>query len=514
MKSKQDELFELIKSLTGPEKRYFKVFSSRHVTKGENLYLELFDWMDERETYNEQQLKQEFKGSPVLKQLPVLKNYLKKNILKSLRTFHTDVGTRREVNAMIDYSLILIKKRLYNAAKKMIKKALKICWEHDQYDQVVFLEHMNLIINRRKGDVKAVRHFIDERYKEELKAIEYQKNHLLYMRLMLDFENHYEKLGSHATEEELKPLDELFKHPLLQDSEQALTFKSKGNFWDMHCKYYRLTGNLEKECDAWKNLIELHKTYPKTIVEFPSHYIQALSKTIELSQYLGDTNEAITLLEELYDLPQQYKFSNKKYVEGYMLQNYYRLQIAQMLEQGQLKAALDLAEMVKKDIHRIEKSDTVSEALYVYLSLAQVNLFAEQYQEALEWVDKLLYHSKQDLHSNTKIQAMLMSLILHYELGNEELIISLIRSYRRKLKAQKMELLVEFQFFSLFLKLLKSDCQSNSKPCFEALKENLMTLKDSKEQAKFYSYKNIIQWVDEKIKKSSINTIERVYQIN
>lgn len=501
MKGKQDELFELVKSLTGPEKRYFKIFSSRHVTKGENLYLELFDWIDQQETYNERQLKQDFKGSPLLKQLSVLKNYLKKNILRSLRTFHTDVGTRREVNAMIDYSLILIKKRLYNAAQKMIKKALKICWEHDQYDQVVFLEHMNLIINRRTGNVKAVKQFIKEGHKEELKAIEYQKNHLLYMCLMLDFENHCEELGNHATEEELKPLHELFKHPLLQDPNQAITFKSKGNFWDMHCKYYRLIGNLEKECEAWKNIIQLHKTYPKTIIEFPSHYIQALSKTIELSQVLGDEKEAVGLIQELFDLPKQYKFSNKKYVEGYMLQNYYRLQISQMLEQGQLEAALDFAKMVKKDIGRIEKSDTVSEAIYVYLSLAQVHLYTAEYQVALEWVDKLLYHPQQDLHSNTRIQAMLMSLILHYELGNEELIISMIRSYRRKLKSQKSELTVEFQFFSLFLKLLKSDCQSNVKPCFEALKTNLMTLKDSNAKTKFYSYKNIIRWVDSKIEK-------------
>lgn len=509
MTNKTDNLFELVKSLTGSEKRYFKIFASRHLTNGENLYLELFDWIDQQATYDKKQLKRDFKGSSLLKQLPVLKNYLKKNILKSLRIFHTDIGTRREVNAMIDYSIILIKKRMYGMAQKMVKKAIKICWEQDQYDQVVFLEHLNLVINRRKGDVKAVEYFIKEGYKEELKAIEYQKNHLLYMRLMLDFENYYEKLGSHATEEELKPLHELIKHPLLQDSSQAITFKSKGNFWDIHCKYYRLTGNQVKECEAWKNLIALHQAYPKTIVEFPNHYIQALSKTIELSQFLGRKMEAAALLEVLYTFPNQYKFSNLKYVEGYMLQKYYNLQITQMLEEGKLKEAQELANMVKKDIKRIEKSDTVSESLYIYLKLAEVYLYAECYQESLEWVDKLLYHPKQDLHSNTKIQAMLISLILQYELGNEEFIISLIRSYRRKLKAQKEELTIEFQFFSLFLKLLKSDCQSNLKPHFKVLKDNLMALKASKEQAKFYNYKNIIRWVESKIKRCSmIDTVQ------
>ena len=202
------------------------------------------------------------------------------------------------------------------------------------------------------------------------------------------------------------------------------------------------------------------------------------------------------LLNELYRLPTKHDFPTKKTVEGYMLQNYYRLQIAQMLENKQVDAALELAQKVKEDIDKIENSDHASEDMFLYVSLAHVYLYAHQYQAALEWIDKLLYHPQKGLHSNTRIQAMLLSLILHYELENDDLVVSLVRSYRRKLKAQKAELTVEFNCFSIFLKLLKAEDKTIQQSHFKALKSNLMTLQTSDEKAKFYSYKHIIWWVE------------------
>ena len=97
-------------------------------------------------------------------------------------------------------------------------------------------------------------------------------------------------------------------------------------------------------------------------------------------------------------------------------------------------------ETLINDLKAIEKSETVSEVLSIYLKLSEVYLYAENHEVALKWIDKLLFNFKNDLHGNMKIEAMLISIILNYELSNEEYIISLIRSYRRKLSAQKKQL--------------------------------------------------------------------------
>ena len=56
-----DQLHKLIKSLSKPEKRYFKVFSSRHIIGDENNYQTLFDAIDKQEEYDEEKLMKKFK---------------------------------------------------------------------------------------------------------------------------------------------------------------------------------------------------------------------------------------------------------------------------------------------------------------------------------------------------------------------------------------------------------------------------------------------------------------------
>ena len=60
MKAKSD-LFQLIKSLTKSEKRYFKLYAKMHGLHGNQNYLILFDQIDklaqESEEYNENKIK-------------------------------------------------------------------------------------------------------------------------------------------------------------------------------------------------------------------------------------------------------------------------------------------------------------------------------------------------------------------------------------------------------------------------------------------------------------------------
>ena len=81
-------LFELIKSLTKSEKRYFKVLSSKHVIGNENKYIQLFDFIDSMEDYNEDIIIDHFKGEAFLNKFSITKARLYDHILNSLEQFH------------------------------------------------------------------------------------------------------------------------------------------------------------------------------------------------------------------------------------------------------------------------------------------------------------------------------------------------------------------------------------------------------------------------------------------
>ena len=79
-----NHLFELIKSLTKSEKRYFKLFSSRHTIGEENGYLKLFDFIDQMDSYQEDLIYMHFKGQALLNKFSITKFlwiYLKQLIL-------------------------------------------------------------------------------------------------------------------------------------------------------------------------------------------------------------------------------------------------------------------------------------------------------------------------------------------------------------------------------------------------------------------------------------------------
>ena len=65
-------LFDLVKSMTMSEKRYFKINSLKHVIGDSNDYIQLFDAIEKQDVYNEKLLLK----YPFVKNLSQEKNYL------------------------------------------------------------------------------------------------------------------------------------------------------------------------------------------------------------------------------------------------------------------------------------------------------------------------------------------------------------------------------------------------------------------------------------------------------
>jgi len=68
------ELFDLVKSLTKSEKRFFKLSSS--LQSGEKNYLKIFYVIDRQKSYDEEAIKEQFKKETFIKHFPSEKNHL------------------------------------------------------------------------------------------------------------------------------------------------------------------------------------------------------------------------------------------------------------------------------------------------------------------------------------------------------------------------------------------------------------------------------------------------------
>ena len=121
-------LYDLISSMTMSEKRYFKLFSSRHVIGDSNDYIHLFNAIDKQKVYSEDQLRK----ASFVKNLSQEKNYLYRLVLKSLNAYHSGLNTKSKIFEYLKQVEILFHKGLYRQAIKIVKKAKKLEREKDK----------------------------------------------------------------------------------------------------------------------------------------------------------------------------------------------------------------------------------------------------------------------------------------------------------------------------------------------------------------------------------------------
>jgi hypothetical protein len=141
--AQQDELFELIQSLSPTEKRYFKLHADSYSYGGykkqyEKLYDALHNWPEQE--YDEKEFKKKNKGKAFLKNLPSDKNYLRELILKVMRNYHSDNDPEIQLSEMLANIHILINKGLKAQAYKMIEKAIKLAMLAEQYNHILIID--------------------------------------------------------------------------------------------------------------------------------------------------------------------------------------------------------------------------------------------------------------------------------------------------------------------------------------------------------------------------------------
>src|ERR1017187_9978966 len=146
-KLKQD-LFQLIKSLDGNEKGYFKKYSQIHSPESGNStnVIRLFDALDDMDEYDEAEIKRIFKGEAFLTQLSVTKNYFYASILKSLRSYSSKASVHLQLLAVLLDVQLLTGKGLYEKALECILAVKKKAAENEYFGYLTELSEAERMI--------------------------------------------------------------------------------------------------------------------------------------------------------------------------------------------------------------------------------------------------------------------------------------------------------------------------------------------------------------------------------
>ena len=497
MKTPSNELFQLIKSLDSHEKGYFKVYASRKVEH--NSYIKLFDAIDRQLTYDEVKLKKKLKNTMLMRNLKRFKSYTTEAILNSLREYHSTTSVNAELQKFILQAEVLIKKKLITLAKKILLKAEKLAMNHDIHDYSTAIYSLKDTMLRSTMNIEDLEIYLNNGALKERQHLECLKNTIEFRNLASQVQlisaNSY---SIEAKERYLNKIKSILNSSLLSSPDKALSFTALKDYYSIHFFCSKLLDKWDRETyqrqEEWLTYLESDK---EKLAERTHIYLSALINLMLIQYHMGSSNET----ERTYEKINRFYFSlhikkrTKALLAGFVnvTSNYMGIQ----LENGHPEKSLKAWQEIKSSIF-LNKLD-LNLFLAICNNLSHIYFMLGNYQDALKWANKILNFREKNL-LDAQAMSRIYVLLVHYELGNYDMLPYMARSSKR--------FLVKHNYFSQFEKIMihffEREIPETNKghgkiEVFRKLKTELEVLLKNTKQIRALEHFAHMSWIESKI---------------
>jgi hypothetical protein len=491
-KTPSSKLFDLIQSLSGSEKRYFKIFAAK--TNANNAkYLQLFDAIDLQESYDELTIKQAIYDTITFetRKFSELKNYLYELILRSLQGYDEQSSVDYKLKNMLANVRVLSKRSFYVEAKEILAKAKKVAERYEQFLVILEIISWERRIAYAESDISFLDKNLERLNQEEEICIDKLQNEFNYWNIYFNLLIQSKKEATLRSEEKKQWLRTFFDNKLLLPNVDIPTIQSQILYHRSYGYYYYSIGDYQRFYEQNNKLIQLIETHPTRLQEDPSHYISVINNQIFACGMLRLYGEVDANLEKLK------KVKAKTVDDGFKIfTQYYLNKLILHTESGNFETGKEIIQEREKE--KINFKKQIFQENF-YLLYAYIYFGAKDYNEALVWLNKLLDMPKTIVRQDLQSVARIINLIVHFEMGNNLLLESLLRSTYRYLRKQDRF----YEFESRILKFIRKSkdmvTKKEKKAAFIELKTELKILSEKESEKAIFRYFNFMAWLDSKI---------------
>lgn len=500
-----DRLFELIHSMTPSEKRYFKVYASRHVLGDKNKYVILFDVINRMSDYDDAQLLRRLQNHKFVQYLPVAKNYLYKLILKSLRAFNADTSQESHLHEQLDMLYILRHKGLFEQCSALLKKGKKIALDNELHPFAVqFLELERQLLKRTQ--VPDYDRALESLLQQQQQQLDQQKNTLEYVRLWHKMHTYQKSKGMIRSESDEKDYRDIVGHELLQSEDKALSRRAK-------LYYFTILADC---CQLEDNAPQAYR-YSSRVLEMRERQLAADEPTPTATlNYVGALNNVIwaCFRAEYYDVVPAY-LEKLQAIQtdstAAMVQIQERLLLFRLLHNrvtGRFEDSLHLVEQFSEfsQKHHQRMSAILKESIIFDISIVYFGL--NRFDKAIEWLNVLL-NIKVPARKDYYCIAKILNIVYHYEAGNWYLMDSVLRSTYRYLLKRKRLFRLEQIVIDIIRQTSKTMNAADIRQLFHTLLDSLNELMKDSYERNVFAYFDFITWLESKIQKRSFADLTR-----
>lgn len=492
-----NDLFHLVHSLSGAEKRFFKLHARLH--GGEKNSIKLFDLLCGMKEHEPAALKRLLKKEKFGSYFSRAKNQLYADILKSMNAYRHNRSAELQLKERISGIRFLYEKGLYAQSLRQAAMAHKAALKNGY--QLALLE----VIHWQKKILKKqlLKHWDPEQlYKEEqdLLGMIAGTNHCWSTSEQIARQRRSK--GRLREDDKAKALKQLLDAASRRWEKETLSWEGRYYLLKSHCRYYDQKGDWENAIAYLSQVLAHFASEPRMATEFMEDYIENFYTCLNIHMFHRRFDRSFNdTLERFRSLPASY-FTDHAIPVQVKIKYYSILYFTEMnlcMTKSEFSQAYGLIPEIDRHFNKYPGHIVREERLITYINFSIVCFALGRHQEALAWVNRILNEPSPDLRSDVYSFARVFELILHYELEHFDLIEYQARSAYRFLHKKNLFYKLERRIYDFIRKAIAAGNEKDVRTELLKLKLSLEEMAKSPTEKAVFSNFDFLAWVKSRL---------------
>lgn len=486
------ELFDLIKSLSGSEKRYFKLHTS--LQQGNKDYLKLFEEIDAQEVYDEKAIKLKFKKDSEVKNITFTKNYLYKLIFKSLNSYNEEKSIDSKLTNILNRCRILLYKALIRQYFKTLKMGKELAVKNERFSYLLeFLEIERQLTKKEelsKNDISKV-------YIEENDTLDKIRNINEYKRAVNILFKIFRTDGIVRTKNEDEKINQILASVNYPDENKAMSVIAKETYYFALSIANEFKGDFEKAYFYFKKRFQIIDSNTGVFQNsLFNNYKDSFLMMISAASDSGKFTEAENLYKKFI---QSFKTSEDQDLDVSFTR--FGILLNYVLHTGNKNDFSKHAAKLETYLTKYKDKILINTYCGYFFKLAKFHFITGDYSEALRVINQLFASRHLKYSPFIEPYVRMLNILIHSELGNTKLLNYLISSTSKYLKSRNKLYKTESTVLNYLKKSsqLKNSTPENKTKLLKEFHKTLCKLKKTEFERNAFHYIDYAKWIEKKL---------------
>ncbi len=449
-----EELYDLIKSLSKSEKRFFKLTASSE--ESSNVISKLFDELEKAPAFDESKfIKLSKQKHKTLSPKDILK-LTYEVILKSQRTFYAESISGYKIKDEISNLRNLFDKAQYKQCRKMLNKLKEEAYAEESFNfilEIISIEKQLLDIENKFGNTSKS---LDDLIKEEQLLIEKSKNIGEYAQSFSKLNYLVRENMVAKTTKEFETYDKLLNSTLFKNCDRCSSKKAEVLYHHTRALCFSKKRDNPMRQSEFKSMVELMDKNPFLINEYPKRYLSGINNILSVEIEQAHYATAEKLIDDFVKLKDHPAF-NTTDLQLKIFTSTTNAQLLIYTDGGRTDKAIPVVKHINEQIDLYKDKINKEELLIFYYNFTSLYIYSAKYTEASKYLNLLLSANDTNLRQDLQCFSRLQNIILHYELQKLPELKYLIITTRNFYKNQNYQFKIEKLILDVFEELAEGN---------------------------------------------------------